>query len=63
MLEFRSDPGFPSGHAFGAVLLFGLVWWRAPLLARRRIAQHAARALALGLVLATGYSRVLVGAH
>jgi undecaprenyl-diphosphatase len=63
VLESPPDPGFPSGHAFGAVLFFGLVWWLAPVLAPRRIARHALRALAVGLILVTGYSRVLVGAH
>lgn len=63
MLESPSSPGFPSGHAFGAVLFFGLVWWLAPMLARSRLACRAVRALALRLILATGYSRVLVGAH
>ena len=63
VLESPSDPGFPSGHAFGAVLLFGFVWWLAPGLARSRLTCRALRALALCLILATGYSRVLVGAH
>jgi len=63
VLESPPDPGFPSGHAYGAALFFGLVWWLAPVLARHRVARHALRALAIGLILATGYSRVLVGAH
>ena len=63
VLESPADPGFPSGHAFGAVLVFGLLWWLAPRLARSQLASRALRALALCLILATGYSRVLVGAH
>ncbi|GBD15469.1 hypothetical protein HRbin26_00359 [bacterium HR26] len=63
VLESPSSPGFPSGHAFGAALFFGLFWWLVPMLARSRLACRALRALALCLILATGYSRVLVGAH
>lgn len=55
--------GFPSGHATGAMLLFGAVIVVAPLLTASPSLQRAVRVLATLAILAAGTSRVAVGAH
>lgn len=58
-----SDPSFPSGHATGAMTLYGMMaylfllrfergWWRIPVVV-----------VLLGLVLLIGLSRMMLGVH
>ncbi|CAA9583723.1 MAG: hypothetical protein AVDCRST_MAG59-5190 [uncultured Thermomicrobiales bacterium] len=63
VLEHASGLGFPSGHAFGAMLLFAVI----AAVAAPRIRQPGRRAAVvascLGLALLIGWSRVRLGAH
>ena len=55
--------GFPSGHAFSAVVLFGLLYYLVPLLVRWKAAAYLARGSLIMLILLIGISRVYLGAH
>ena len=55
--------GFPSGHAFDAMVLFGLLFYLAPLLVSFKPAVHMVRVSSLSLILLIGISRVYLGAH
>ena len=54
--------GFPSGHAMGAMLLYGSLFYVAGRLGPFR-GQRAVQALAVLMILGTGFSRIYVGAH
>ena len=55
--------GFPSGHAFSAVVLFGLLYYFVPLLLPWKAAVYLTRASLILLILLIGISRVYLGAH
>ncbi|MBI2855948.1 MAG: phosphatase PAP2 family protein, partial [Chloroflexi bacterium] len=55
--------GFPSGHAFTAVVLFGLAFYLAPALVPGRWAIALLRTLSASMILLIGLSRVYLGAH
>ncbi len=60
--ERASGSGFPSGHAMGAMLLYGGIAYLAPMLVgprRRRIVQIPA----ITILLVVGFGRVYTGAH
>lgn len=59
----ESSAGFPSGHALGAVVCFGLLAYFALLVGRSRRAGLAAVGVALVLVLSIGVSRLYLGVH
>ena len=61
--ESQGGQGFPSGHAFGAVVLLGLLYYLAPLLLPGRRTVLVVRISLLLLVLLVGLSRVYLGAH
>jgi len=54
--------GFPSGHTFGDVLVFGAFAYLAPLVLHRHVSV-ALRVAALALVVLAGPSRIVAGAH
>ena len=54
---------FPSGHAFTAVVIFGLLYYLAPLLIPWRMGVRIVRMSLLLLVLLIGMSRVYLGVH
>lgn len=58
-----SGLGYPSGHAMGITLFCGAVIWIACRLTAPGWARRSITALALGLILLTGFARVYVGAH
>lgn len=55
--------GYPSGHAMGAMLLFGALIIILPAIVRRRWLAFALQVVAVLLILATGFGRVATGAH
>ncbi|MBA2518513.1 MAG: phosphatase PAP2 family protein [Chloroflexia bacterium] len=55
--------GFPSGHAMGAMLLFGAIIIILPAIIRRRWLVVMLQAAAFVLILVTGFGRVSTGAH
>jgi undecaprenyl-diphosphatase len=55
--------GFPSGHATGAMLVFGAVIVATPCLADSPGCRVAVRLVAILLILIAGASRIEVGAH
>lgn len=61
--EQSSGQGFPSGHVMKVVLIYGAIWW----LSRDMLPWRGPRLLvqgwAVGMIVATGFSRVYVGAH
>ena len=59
---FRDSYGFPSGHVFHDVLLFGAMAILAPLWLPRRLVWPV-RASLLAVIVLSGPSRVFVGAH
>ena len=54
--------GFPSGHAMGAMLLYGSLFYVTGRLDPFR-GQRVVQALAVLMILGTGFSRIYVGAH
>ena len=55
--------GFPSGHAFSAIVLFGLLYYLAPRAVPWEGPAALIRASSLTLILLIGVSRVYLGAH
>lgn len=55
--------GFPSGHASTAMILFGLLYYLAPIIVPWKRAVHLLRLSSLMLILLIGISRVYLGAH
>lgn len=55
--------GYPSGHAMGITLFCGAIIWVACRITAPGWARRSIIALALGLILLTGFARVYVGAH
>ncbi len=55
--------GFPSGHAMGAVLLFGSLVIITPAVVRQRWLAIPLQVLAMLVILVTGFGRVYSGAH
>ena len=54
---------FPSGHASRAAVIYAMVAWLAAKWSKHPLTRHAVAVAMLGMVLATGWSRVLLGAH
>jgi undecaprenyl-diphosphatase len=61
--EQSSGQGFPSAHTMGVMLFYGAIFLLARELVSRRGARLTIQAAAVGMMLATGFSRVYVGAH
>ncbi len=54
---------FPSGHASRSAAVYALVIWLAIRWAKHPVTRHVVAVLGAGMILATGWSRVLLGAH
>ncbi|MFN8592023.1 MAG: phosphatase PAP2 family protein [Thermomicrobiales bacterium] len=61
--ELATGNGFPSGHMFGATLLYGAVIWIAARLVPSRPARWAIQGIAAMLIAVTGFDRIYSGAH
>lgn len=61
--EHVSNPGFPSGHVLGATLFYGAIAYLAHDQIRHGYARRLVQALAMCMVLATGFGRIATGAH
>jgi membrane-associated phospholipid phosphatase len=61
--EHLSNPSFPSGHADGVILLYGLLFYFISLFVSHIILRRVGQAACLWVILFTGMQRVYVGAH
>lgn len=63
LIEPVDGLGYPSGHAFGAVLVFGAAFLAVPLTLPWSAARWAVRIVCLGAMLLIPWSRVRLGVH
>jgi undecaprenyl-diphosphatase len=63
VLERVSGFGYPSGHAFGAALVYGALAIALPRVIPNAILARLVRVIALALALLIAWSRVRLGAH
>lgn len=63
IMEHVDSFGYPSGHAFGAALVYGMVAIVAPRLFAGTLAGRVARVLAMMMVVLIPLSRVRLGVH
>jgi membrane-associated phospholipid phosphatase len=61
--ESPSSPAFPSGHADGAIMLYGLLFYFITLFVPHPVLRRVGQAACLWVILFTGMERVFVGAH
>ena len=61
--ETATGFGFPSGHAMGSVLFFGSLFIIMPAVVRRQWLVLLLQAVAVLLILVTGFGRIATGAH
>lgn len=61
--EYAHGFGFPSGHAMGAMVLYGTLFILAPYLTENRPVRLTIQAAALLMIALAGISRIYVGAH
>lgn len=61
--EDASFYGFPSGHVMTAVLVYGAMFFLAPVVSDNKLVQTVIRAVAIGAIVVTSFSRVYSGAH
>ena len=66
LVIIRGDPsgfGFPSGHAYTAMVIFGLLYYLAPIVVSRKRIVQLLRLSFLTLIILIGISRVYLGDH
>lgn len=66
LLDFTSQPStfsFPSGHAAGAFVLYGLIFYFATLHVQKPVARRAIQAVCVVLIIGAGVERIYVGHH
>ncbi|MGH2559998.1 MAG: phosphatase PAP2 family protein [Thermomicrobiales bacterium] len=61
--EESSGQGFPSGHVMKVVLIYGAILLMSREILPRRGPRQIVQAWAVGMIVATGFSRMYVGAH
>lgn len=54
---------FPSGHAMGSCVIYGMIGWLLSRLVRSRPAKLAIWTITFGVILMIGYSRIYLGVH
>jgi membrane-associated phospholipid phosphatase len=55
--------GFPSGHAMGSLVVYGMLAYTVGLMVKNRAIRIGLIFLAVSLVIAVGFSRIYLGAH
>jgi undecaprenyl-diphosphatase len=66
LLDFTSQPStfsFPSGHAAGAFVLYGLIFYLATLHVQNALVRSAIQAVCVVLIIGAGLERTYVGHH
>jgi len=66
LVDFTSQPStfsFPSGHAAGAFVLYGLIFYFATLHVQNMLARRAIQAICVVLIIGAGLERIFVGHH
>ncbi len=63
VIELADGLGFPSGHTFGAVLVYGAALLAVPLTLQSPIARWAVRIVCLVMLLLIPWSRMRLGVH
>jgi membrane-associated phospholipid phosphatase len=66
LVDFTSQPStfsFPSGHAAGAFVVYGLVFYFATLHVQNLVAKRAIQAVCLVIIIGAGLERIYVGHH
>ena len=61
--RYHESLSFPSGHVFNTTILFGLLFYLAPMLFPWKPVYYIVRGMSLSLIFLTGLSRVYLGAH
>jgi undecaprenyl-diphosphatase len=61
--EYAQGQGFPSGHVMSTTLFYGVILYMAQTRIEARPVRWVIQALALIMILATGFGRIQVGAH
>lgn len=61
--EFPSSSAFPSGHAAGVIMLYGLLFYFITLFVPYPLLRRVGQAACLWVILFTGMERVYAGAH
>ncbi len=61
--ELADGFGFPSGHASGAMLLYGVLYFVAPRVIRSPALRRLLRIAAIMMIVMAGLARIAVGAH
>jgi undecaprenyl-diphosphatase len=61
--QYAPGQGFPSGHVMSTTLFYGVILYMAQTRIDARIVRWAIQALAMTLILTTGFARIQVGAH
>ena len=60
---YPSPGGFPSGHVFGEVLVYGLIFWQAPRVLRWPFLTSVIRLFCVGAIMLGFVSPLYLGAH
>lgn len=63
IIQSADGLGFPSGHAFGATLLYGSIWFVLPTVVSNRVACRFLRAATALVAIGICWSRIRLGAH
>jgi membrane-associated phospholipid phosphatase len=63
IIQAANGLGFPSGHAFGATLLYGSIWVVLPAVVSNKVTCRVLRGTAILTAIGICWSRIRLGAH
>lgn len=63
VIQIANGSGFPSGHAFGATLLYGAIWIMLPSIVPNQTACQLIRGIVVLIAVGICWSRIRLGAH